>query len=65
MAATLPLALDFATLERVVLRPDPPFSDDDFVDFCEQHQLLRIEKNADGEIVIMAPAGFDSNWIAF
>ena len=65
MAATLPLALDVATLERVVLRPDPPFTDGDFFDFCTQHELLRIERNAEGEIVIMAPAGFDSNWIAF
>ena len=65
MAATLPLALDIATLERVVLRPDPSFSNDDFFDFCQQHELLRIERNAEGEIVIMTPAGFDSNWIAF
>ncbi len=60
MAALLPLALDVATLERVVLRPDPQLSDDEFFDFCQEHALLRIERNAEGEIIIMAPAGFDS-----
>ena len=64
MAATLPLALDLATLERVILRPGPEFTEDDFFEFCqEQHSLLRIERNSDGEIIIMAPAGFESDFI--
>lgn len=63
MAATLPLALDIATLERVVLRPGPEFTDDDFFEFCQEHSLLRIERNSEGEVIIMAPAGFESAFI--
>lgn len=64
MAATLPLALDLATLDRVVVRPGPEFTEDDFFEFCqEQHSLLRIERNSEGEIIIMAPAGFESDFI--
>jgi Uma2 family endonuclease len=63
MAATLPLALDIANLERVVLRPGPEFTEDDFFEFCQEHSLLRIERNSEGEVIIMAPAGFDSDLI--
>jgi Uma2 family endonuclease len=64
MAATLPLALDLATLDRVVVRPGPEFTEDDFFEFCqEQHSLLRIERNSEGEIIIMAPAGMESGFI--
>jgi Uma2 family endonuclease len=63
MAATLPLALDIATLEQVVLRPGPEFTEDDFFEFCQEHSLLQIERNAEGEVIIMAPAGFESGFI--
>jgi Uma2 family endonuclease len=63
MAATLPLALDIATLERVVLRPGPEFTEDDFFEFCQEHSLLRIERNSEGEVIIMAPVGFESGFI--
>jgi Uma2 family endonuclease len=64
MAATLPLALDLATLDRVVVRPGPEFTDDNLFEFCqEQHSLLRIERNSEGEIIIMAPAGMESGFI--
>ncbi len=65
MAATLPLALDIATLERVVLRPVPEFTDDDFFDFCQEHQLLRIERDAEGEVIVMAPAGSENGLVQF
>ncbi len=60
MAAALPLALDVATLERVVLRPGSDFTEDDFLEFCGEHPDLRIEQTADGDLIIMAPAGFES-----
>jgi Uma2 family endonuclease len=63
MAATLPLALDLATLDRVVVRPAPEFTEDDFFEFCQEHSLLRIERNSEGEIIIMAPAGLESDFI--
>lgn len=64
--ATDPLVftLDLETINRAVLRPPPGFTDDDFFDFCQQqHKLLRIERNADGEIIIMAPVGFEGGAI--
>jgi Uma2 family endonuclease len=63
MAATPPLALDMSTLEQVVLRPGPEFTEDDFFEFCQEHSLLRIERNSEGEVIIMAPAGFESGFI--
>jgi Uma2 family endonuclease len=64
MPATLPLALDLATVDRVVVRPGPEFTEDDFFEFCqEQHSLLRIERNSEGEIIILAPAGMESGFI--
>lgn len=60
--ATEPLAfkVDLETMDRVVLRPGREFTDDDFFDFCQQqHELLRIERNAKGEIIIMPPVGFE------
>ena len=63
MAATLPLALDVARLERVILRPGTEFSDDDFFEFCQEHSLLRIERNSHGEIIVMPPEGLQSGFI--
>lgn len=37
------------------------FSDDEFFDFCQANPDLRIERTAQGEIVIMTPAGFVSS----
>lgn len=39
------------------LPPDAAMSDDDFFEFCQRNRDLRIERKADGEIIIMAPAG--------
>lgn len=63
MAATLPLALDLTFIERVMVRPEPDFTDDDFFEFCQEHELFRIERNADGDVIVMAPASFDSGFI--
>lgn len=57
------LRVNLDTVERVVLRPPPDFSDNDFFDFCQrQHKLLRIERNAEGEIIIMAPVGGEGSY---
>jgi len=37
------------------------FSDDEFFDFCQANAGLRIERSAQGEIIIMSPAGFVSS----
>ena len=37
------------------------FSDDEFFEFCQANEDLRLERNPNGEIVIMTPAGFVSS----
>jgi len=37
------------------------FSDDEFFEFCQANDDLRLERSANGEIVIMTPAGFFSS----
>ena len=41
----------------IVLRPPSPFSDDDLLLFSSRNGNLRIEKNSEGDIVIMTPLG--------
>jgi Uma2 family endonuclease len=63
--ATEPLAfkVGLETMDRVVLRPGREFTDDGVFDFCQhQHKLLRIERNADGEISIMPPVGYEGTF---
>ena len=43
------------------LRPVLEMTDDQFYEFCRLNRDLRIERNAEGEIVIMAPAGSESS----
>ena len=33
------------------------FTDDEFFDFCQENRDLRLERNANGEIIIMSPTG--------
>jgi len=37
-----------------------PMNDDEFFDFCQRHKDLRIEMQADGEIIIMPPTGSET-----
>ena len=37
------------------------FSDDEFFEFCQANNDLRLERSANGEIIIMPPAGFVSS----
>lgn len=37
-----------------------PMSDDEFFDFCQANEFVRIERTHEGEIVMMAPAGGES-----
>src|ERR1700761_719896 len=61
--AVLRVVIDMETFERVTLRPPRDFSDDDFFDFCQEHELCRIERNAQGEIIIMPLLGFEDSII--
>ena len=43
------------------LRPVLEMTDDQFYEFCRLNRDWRIERNAEGEIIIMAPAGSESS----
>jgi Uma2 family endonuclease len=38
-------------------RPEKPMSDEELMRFCAENDFLRIEREANGEIVVMSPAG--------
>ena len=44
------------------VRGDRPLSDEEFFDFCMKNPDLRIERYANGEIVIMPPAGMETGY---
>ena len=41
----------------IKLPPRLQFTDDEFFEFCQENRDLRFERNANGEIIIMAPTG--------
>ena len=43
------------------MSPAVPMTQDQFFDFCQQNRKIRIERNAQGEIFIMAPSGGESS----
>jgi Uma2 family endonuclease len=51
---------DVEDVAPVVLHP-PPMDDDEYYDFCQQFEGLRVERMADGCVVIMAPTGYESS----
>jgi Uma2 family endonuclease len=38
-------------------RPETPMSDDELMRFCAANDVLRVERDANGEILVMTPAG--------
>lgn len=50
--------LDLSSLSMpILLRPDSPMSDEEFLQFSEDNNPLRMEREPNGEILIMTPAG--------
>lgn len=49
-------------LSRFVLQFDPFFemNEDQFFDFCQANRDVRIERNSQGEIIIMPPTGWET-----
>ena len=45
----------------IQLHPILNLSEDEFFDFCQINRDLRIERSAQGELIIMAPSGGDSS----
>lgn len=41
----------------IILRPPSPLTDDELIAFSRRNRPYRIEKNKDGELVIMTPVG--------
>jgi Uma2 family endonuclease len=42
------------------IRPSAPVSDDELMRFCRANEILRVERDANGELIVMSPAGADS-----
>ncbi len=43
------------------LLPAPPVSDDQIIEFCRQHEGFRVERDANGEMIVMSPAFSDTS----
>ncbi len=37
-------------------------TDEQFFNFCQENDMLRIERNANGDIILMAPIGSETGW---
>ncbi|MGH9596792.1 MAG: hypothetical protein ACRD3K_08360, partial [Edaphobacter sp.] len=52
------MAFSLAQLPLPVrLRPQVPMTDDELLRFCVANDGLRVERDANGEILVMTPAG--------
>ena len=47
---------------RMILDPQDKLTDDEYFEFCAANQNLRIERTAEGEIVIVPPAGGETSY---
>src|ERR1700726_4790031 len=45
----------------IQLLPAVSMTQDQYFDFCQQNRKLRFERNAKGELIVMAPAGGESS----
>ena len=53
---------DLTAPARVILGDSVPMDNDEFFDFCQANPDLRIERTAQGEILIVPPAGGESDY---
>jgi Uma2 family endonuclease len=42
-------------------RPQTPMSDEELMRFCAANDFLRVERDANGEILVMTPAGIKTS----
>ena len=47
---------------KLTLNPEEPLSDDEYFEFCMANPDVRFERTAQGDIVIVPPAGFESDF---
>ena len=52
---------DMESQAPVILHP-PPMTDDEFYGFCQLYPEFRVERTADGEIVIMPPSVLETGF---
>jgi Uma2 family endonuclease len=43
--------------QTVRLRFERPMTDDELMRFCAENELLRVERDANGELIVMSPSG--------
>ena len=53
---------DLEAESRVLIQPARRMTEDEYWEFCLANPDLRIERTAEGEIVIMAPTGWESSY---
>src|SRR5712691_3974168 len=46
---------------KLTLNPDLRMTDDEYYEFCQSNPDVRFERTANGEIIIVPPAGFESD----
>src|SRR5437867_2646371 len=56
------LVLDDVESNAPVILHPPPMTDEEFFRFCQRYQSFRIERTAQGEVVIMPPAGLETGF---
>jgi len=47
---------------KVTLSPEHRMTDDEYFEFCQANRKVRFERTAQGEIVIVPPAGYESDY---
>ena len=52
---------DVESQAPVILHP-PPMTDDEFFDFCQLYPDFRVERTADGEVIIMPGTGLETSF---
>jgi len=52
---------DIESNSRVVIERERPITDEEFYDFCQANPGLRIERTAEGEIIVMSPTGGETS----
>ena len=68
METSLRFTIDALELP-VRLHMERPFSDEELLRFCARNELLRIEREPDGDLSVMSPSGAEAgilmrNWHA-
>ena len=53
---------EYAVPVRLAFDPESPLTDDQYYDFCMANPNLRVERTAEGELVVMPPAGWESSY---